>query len=86
MQPYNQIVSNVPGPQHPLYVLGARLLELYPMPPLFERQGLGTAAMSYDGRLFWCMLADRDVVRDVGELAHDVGAAFEELRAAAGSQ
>jgi diacylglycerol O-acyltransferase len=86
VQPYNQIVSNVPGPQHPLYVLGARLLELYPMPPLFERQGLGTAAMSYDGRLFWCMLADRDVVRDVGELAHDVGAAFEELRAAAGSQ
>jgi hypothetical protein len=35
--------------------------------------------------LFWCVLADRDVVRDVGELAHDVEAAFEELRAAAGS-
>jgi hypothetical protein len=48
VQPYNQIVSNVPGPQYPLYVLGARLLELYPMPPLFERQGLGTAVMSYD--------------------------------------
>ena len=54
VQPYNQIVSNVPGPQFPLYVLGARLLELYPMPPLFERQGLGTAVMSYDGRLCWC--------------------------------
>lgn len=38
--------------------------------------------MSYDGRLFWCMLVDRDVVRDVGELSHEVEAAFEELRAA----
>jgi len=83
VQPYNQIVSNVPGPQFPLYVLGARLLELYPMPPLFERQGLGTAVMSYDGKLCWCMLADRNVVPDLAVLAHDVEAAFHELRAAA---
>jgi WS/DGAT/MGAT family acyltransferase len=83
VQPYNQIVSNVPGPQFPLYVLGARLLELYPMPPLFERQGLGTAVMSYDGRLCWCILADRDVVADLGLLARDVDAAFRELRGAA---
>jgi WS/DGAT/MGAT family acyltransferase len=84
VQPYNQIVSNVPGPQFPLYVLGARLLELYPMPPLFERQGLGTAVMSYDGRLCWCILADRDVVPDLDVLAHDVDAAFHEFRGAAG--
>jgi WS/DGAT/MGAT family acyltransferase len=83
VQPYNQIVSNVPGPQFPLYVLGARLLELYPMPPLFERQGLGTAVMSYDGRLCWCILADRDVVPDLDLLAGDVDAAFRELRGAA---
>jgi diacylglycerol O-acyltransferase / wax synthase len=67
VQPYNQILSNVPGPP-PLYVLGARLLELYPMPPLFERQGFGTAVMSYDGRLCWCILADRDGVPDLGAL------------------
>jgi hypothetical protein len=42
--------------------------------------------MSYDGRLFWCILADRDVVRDVGELAHDVDAAWDEVRATAGSR
>jgi WS/DGAT/MGAT family acyltransferase len=84
VQPYNQIVSNVPGPQFPLYVLGARLLELYPMPPLFERQGLGTAVMSYDGRLCWSILADRDVVPDLGALARDVDEAFHELRGAAG--
>jgi WS/DGAT/MGAT family acyltransferase len=84
VQPYNQIVSNVPGPQFPLYVLGARLLELYPIPPLFERQGLGTAVMSYDGRLCWSILADRDLVPDLGALARDVDEAFHELRGAAG--
>jgi hypothetical protein len=54
-----------------------------PMPPLFERQGLGTAVMSYDGRLCWCILADRDVVPDLGLLARDVDAALRELRGAA---
>ena len=86
VQPYNQIVSNVPGPQSPLYVLGARLLELYPILPLFEREGLGTGVMSYDGRLCWCMVADRDVVPDLGALAHDVEAAFHELRGALASR
>jgi diacylglycerol O-acyltransferase len=83
VQPYNQIVSNVPGPQYPLYVLGARLLCLTPLPPLFERQGLGTAVMSYDGRVCWGIVADRDVVPDVGMFARDVDAALEELREAA---
>jgi hypothetical protein len=83
VQPYNQTVSNVPGPQVPLFVLGARLLELHPLPPLFERQGLATAVMSYDGRLCWGMVADRDLVPDLGVLARDVEAAFEELRDAA---
>jgi WS/DGAT C-terminal domain len=75
-------VSNVPGPQFPLYVLGARLLELYPLPPLFERQGLGTAVMSYDGSVCWGLVADRDSVPDLGSLARDLDAAFEELRKA----
>jgi WS/DGAT/MGAT family acyltransferase len=83
VQPYNQTVSNVPGPQFPLYVLGARLLELYPLPPLFERQGLGTAVMSYDGRVCWGLVADRDSVPDLAALAGDVDAAFAELRQAA---
>jgi len=72
MQPYNQIVSNVPGPQYPLYVLGARMREMYPMPPLFDRQGLGTAVMSYDGRICWGLVADRDMVPDLAALARDV--------------
>ena len=83
VQPYNQIVSNVPGPQYPLYVLGARLLELFPMSPLFERQGLGTTVFSYDGKMCWGMVGDRDVVPDLGALARDVEAALAELREAA---
>jgi hypothetical protein len=83
VQPYNQIVSNVPGPQYPLYVLGARLLSLTPLPPLFERQGMGTAVMSYDGRICWGIVADRDVVPDLGTLADDVDGALAELREAA---
>jgi WS/DGAT/MGAT family acyltransferase len=86
VQPYNQIVSNVPGPQYPLYVLGARLLELFPLGPLFERQGLGTTVMSYDGRMCWGIVADRDVVPDLAALAHDVEAALAELREAAASR
>jgi WS/DGAT/MGAT family acyltransferase len=85
VQPYNLIVSNVPGPQFPLYVLGARLLELYPLAPLFERQGLGIAVMSYDGRLCLGLVADRDVTPDLAALARDFDAAFEELLKA-GSQ
>jgi len=83
VQPYNQTVSNVRGPQLPLYVLGAKMLELYPLPPLFERQGIGTAVMSYDGRVCWGLVADRDSVPDLVALARDVEAAFEELCAAA---
>jgi WS/DGAT/MGAT family acyltransferase len=83
VQPYNQIVSNVPGPQEPLYVLGARLEALYPLPPLFERQGLGTAVLSYDGKLCWGLVADRDSVPDLAALPRDVEAAYAELRDAA---
>jgi WS/DGAT/MGAT family acyltransferase len=83
VQPYNQIVSNVPGPPLPLYVLGARLHALFPLPPLFERQGLGTAVLSYDGRLCWGLVADRDSVPDIAALARDVEASYTELRDAA---
>ncbi|MGH0037053.1 MAG: WS/DGAT/MGAT family O-acyltransferase [Myxococcota bacterium] len=83
VQPYNQIVSNVPGPQFPLYVLGAPLTRLFPLAPLFERQGLGTAVMSYDGRVCWGLVADRDTVPDLGALAGDLERAMAELVALA---
>lgn len=84
LHPYNLIVSNVPGPQFPLYLLGARLLEGYPAVPLFEYQGLGIATFSYDGHLFWGLNADWELVPDLHDIAEGLVASFEELQQAAG--
>ena len=83
LHPYNLIVTNVPGPQLPLYLLGARLLGGYPQVPLFENQGLGVALSSYCGALHWGFNADWDLMPDLGEFVAAVGAAFEELHRAA---
>jgi len=72
-QPYNVVVTNVPGPQFPVYVLGARMLACYPVVPLFQNQALGLALFSYDGRLYWGFNSDWDVVPDL----HDLVAAVE---------
>ncbi|MCZ7616773.1 MAG: wax ester/triacylglycerol synthase family O-acyltransferase [Myxococcota bacterium] len=65
---YNLVVTNVPGPRVPVYLLGARLVEIYPLVPLFANQGLGIALFSYDGRLFWGLDADWERLPDL----HDV--------------
>jgi len=81
---YNLIVTNVPGPQFPLYLLGARMRESYPLVPLFGHQGLGIALLSYNGRLCWGFSADRDIVPDLHDLVESVREAFAELGRAAG--
>jgi WS/DGAT/MGAT family acyltransferase len=83
LNPYNLIVTNVPGPPVPLYLLGARLLAGYPMVPLFENQGLGVALFSYDGTLFWGFNGDWDLVPDLNHFANDVETSFDELHALA---
>ncbi len=83
LRPYNLIVTNVPGPQFPLYVLGARLLELIPQLPLFEQQGLGVAVLSYCGGLQFGLIGDRELASDLGSLRDAMGASFEELVRAA---
>jgi len=83
LRPYNLIVTNVPGPQFPLYVLGARLVELYPQVPLFAHQGLGVAVLSYCGRLHFGLTGDWEVARDLGRLREAIGDAFAELVSAA---
>jgi WS/DGAT/MGAT family acyltransferase len=82
--PANMIVTNVPGPQIPLYTLGGRLLEAYPIVPLFAQQGLGVALFSYDGRLFWGLDSDPDLVPDLADFRRDLADAFDELRTDAG--
>jgi hypothetical protein len=86
LHPYNLIVTNVPGPQLPLYLLGARMLEGFPQVPLFEYQGLGIALFSYAGTLCWGFNADWDLVPDLPALVDAVAAAFRELLAAAVGQ
>jgi WS/DGAT/MGAT family acyltransferase len=81
--PYNLIVTNVPGPPVPLYLLGARLVEGYPLVPLFENQALGVAIFSYEDRLFWGFNGDWDLVPDLNHFASDVATSFDELHAAA---
>jgi WS/DGAT/MGAT family acyltransferase len=75
----NLIVTNVPGPQIPLYLLGARMIEPYPIVPLFESQGLGIALFSYSGGLFWGFNADWDLFPDLHEFVIAIDRSFREL-------
>jgi len=84
LAPYNLIVTNIPGPQVPLFMLGARLRAGYPTVPLFENQGLGVATFSYAGQLCWGFNADWDLVPDLNEFVHAIEDSFRELAEAAG--
>jgi WS/DGAT/MGAT family acyltransferase len=66
---FNVIVTNVPGPQFPLYLLGRELEELIPIAFLPENHALAIAIMSYNGRLDFGLLADYDAMPDVDDLA-----------------
>ena len=81
----NLLVTNVPGPQFPLYLLGARLLALFAQPPLIEHIGLAISAISYDGKLGFGFTGDLDRVPDLAEFARDLARAFERLASAAGA-
>jgi WS/DGAT/MGAT family acyltransferase len=82
--PINSIVTNVPGPQFPLYMFGARLLEMYPVVPLLEGMGLGIALFSYDGRIFWGFNADYQLVPDLEVFVGLIEKSFRGLAVALG--
>jgi diacylglycerol O-acyltransferase len=77
---YNLVVTNVPGPQFPVFLNGARMLESYPLVPLFDNQALGIALFSYDGALYWGFNSDWDAVPDLHEFVLAVEQEFETLR------
>jgi diacylglycerol O-acyltransferase len=81
---FNLVVTNVPGPQFPLYLLGRKLYEIYPMVPLAENTALGLAVMSYNGTLAFGLTADFDALSDVELLASELRASLGELVDAAG--
>jgi diacylglycerol O-acyltransferase len=81
---FNLVVTNVPGPQFPLYVLGRRLRVLFPVVPLARRQALGIAVMSYDGHLGFGLLGDFDALPELDAIAGDLKWAIDRLARAAG--
>ena len=80
---FNVTITNVPGPQQTLYAFGAPLRELHPLVPLAPERAVGVAAMSYDGSVFFGVVADRDTVPDLEVLLRALGASVEELLSAA---
>jgi diacylglycerol O-acyltransferase len=65
---WNLVISNVPGPQFPLYLAGARLVANYPVSVITDGMGLNITVMSYDGHLDFGIVADRDLIPDVQEM------------------
>jgi len=80
---FNLIVTNVPGPQIPLYVLGRELEEVFPIAFLPENHTMAVAIMSYNGRINFGLLADYDSMDDVDEIAEGLTRSLEELEEAA---
>jgi WS/DGAT/MGAT family acyltransferase len=83
---FNLIVTNIPGPQFPLYVLGRQLEDLYPVAFLPENHALAIAIMSYNGGLDFGLLADYDALPDVELISEGIDASLQELLAAAANK
>jgi hypothetical protein len=77
---FNVTITNVPGPQIPLYVLGSRLEAIWPLVPLAAAHAVGLAVVSYDGRMFFALNADHDTVPEAEEFAQGVADSLAELR------
>ena len=82
--PFNLIISNVPGPQFPLYAGDAEMLSYIPVSAIADTQGLNMTIMSYNGRCDFGLVADRDSVPDLWDLCHMLEDALEELKDVAG--
>ena len=81
---FNVIVTNVPGPPVPFYLLDAPMVAGYPHVPLFENQGLGIALLSYAGRFSYGLVGEWDLLPDIERLGAAIAASYAELREASG--
>lgn len=79
---FNLVITNVPGPQIPLYTLGRKMDEVYPVVPLADNTTLGVALLSYNGTIGFGILGDYDAAPDVGILAEGIEKSLAELQAA----
>jgi diacylglycerol O-acyltransferase len=80
---FNVTITNVPGPKQTLYAFGAPLREIHPLVPLAAEHAVGVAALSYDGNVFFGVVADRDTVPDLEVLLSALRASVQELLSAA---
>jgi WS/DGAT/MGAT family acyltransferase len=80
---FNLVVTNVPGPQFPLYVLGRKMESIFPMVPLARRQALCIGIMSYNGQINYGLIGDYDAMADLDSFALDLEAATAEALASA---
>ena len=76
---HNLVVSNVPGPQMPLYFLGAEVKAMYPLGPIFHGSGLNITVMSLNGKLDVGLISCPELLPDLWDIADDFEAALEEL-------
>ncbi|GAB1815713.1 WS/DGAT/MGAT family O-acyltransferase [Mycobacterium sp. MUNTM1] len=83
MPVHNLVVSNVPGPQVPLYMLGCEVKSMYPLGPIFHGSGLNITAMSLQGKLDIGLVGCPDLLPDLWEMADEFAVGMEELLALA---
>jgi diacylglycerol O-acyltransferase len=83
---FNLVVTNIPGPQFPLYLMGRRMERVFPMVPLAKNQGLCVGVMSYDGQVNFGLIGDYDGMPDLDDLARELEASIGELIEAAGGR
>ncbi len=83
---FNLIVTNVPGPQFPLYVLGRKMLEAYPVAFLPEHHALAVAIMSYNGQMNFGLLGDFDALHDIESFGESIAQELATLVSLAGGE
>ncbi len=79
---HNLVISNVPGPQMPLYFLGAEIKAMYPLGPIFHGSGLNITVMSLNGKLDVGIISCPELLGDLWDLADDFAISLDELLAA----
>jgi WS/DGAT/MGAT family acyltransferase len=82
---FNVTISNVPGPNFALYSAGARMVAMYPMGPVADGDALNITVMSYMGTVYFGLMACRELVPQVDDIAHYINEALEELLKASGA-
>ncbi|HJS71224.1 MAG TPA: wax ester/triacylglycerol synthase family O-acyltransferase [Acidimicrobiia bacterium] len=80
IRPFNMTVTNIPGPQFPMYLLEAQMIANYPMVPLWAQHGIGVALFSYNGSLLWGVQADYDTLPDSDDFVAALHKSLQELR------